>query len=98
IMVGVGRGAQNGILIKDAQSLELAKKTDAVVLDKTGTITEGKPAVTDIVWLNNDDRDLPVLLSVEKQSEHPLAEAVVMHFHTVHDLPVQHFQSLTGFG
>lgn len=98
IMVGVGRGAQNGILIKDAQSLELAKKTDAVVLDKTGTITEGKPAVTDIVWLNNDDRDLPVLLSVEKQSEHPLAEAVVMHFHTVHDLPVQHFESLTGFG
>ncbi len=54
--------------------------------------------VTDVVWLNNDARDLPVLLSVEKQSEHPLAEAVVKHFSTVQDLPVQHFESLTGFG
>jgi Cu2+-exporting ATPase len=98
IMVGVGRGAENGILIKDAESLELAKKTDVVILDKTGTITEGRPVVTDVVWLNNDARDLPVLLSVEKQSEHPLAEAVVKHFNTMHDLPVQHFESLTGFG
>ncbi|HRQ51968.1 MAG TPA: heavy metal translocating P-type ATPase, partial [Agriterribacter sp.] len=98
IMVGVGKGAENGILIKDAESLELAKKTDAVVLDKTGTITEGKPAVTDITWLNNDERDIAVLLSVEKQSEHPLAEAVVKHLNTVPDLPVQHFESITGFG
>ena len=98
IMVGVGKGAENGILIKDAESLELAKKTDTIILDKTGTITEGRPAVTDIIWLNNNSKELPVLLSVEKQSEHPLAEAVVKHFNTVHDVPVQYFESLTGFG
>lgn len=98
IMVGVGKGAENGILIKDAESLELAKKTDAIILDKTGTITEGRPAVTDIIWLNDDSKELPVLLSVEKQSEHPLAEAVVKHFNTVQDVPVQHFESVTGFG
>jgi Cu2+-exporting ATPase len=98
IMVGVGKGAENGILIKDAESLELAKKADTVILDKTGTITEGRPAVTDIFWLNNDAKDIAVLLSVEKQSEHPLAEAVVKYFSTVHGLPVQHFESLTGFG
>jgi len=55
LMVGIGKGAEKGILIKNAQSLELAKKVNAVVLDKTGTITEGKPEVTDIRWLNNDD-------------------------------------------
>ena len=98
IMVGVGKGAENGILIKDAESLELAKKVNAVVLDKTGTITEGRPAVTDITWLNNDSKNIPVLLSVEKQSEHPLADAVVKHFSTVADVPVQHFESITGFG
>ena len=98
IMVGVGKGAENGILIKDAESLELAKKVDTIILDKTGTITEGRPAVTDTIWLNNDSKDIPILLSVEKQSEHPLAEAVVKHFSTAHDLPVQHFESLTGFG
>jgi Cu2+-exporting ATPase len=98
IMVGVGKGAENGILIKDAESLELAKKTNAIILDKTGTITEGKPTVTDIIWLNNDARDLPVFVSVEKQSEHPLAEAIVKHFSTVDDVPVQHFESVTGLG
>ena len=77
IMVGVGKGAENGILIKDAESLELAKKVNAIVLDKTGTITEGRPQVTGIQWLNNDDATKDVLLSIEKQSEHPLAEAVV---------------------
>jgi Cu2+-exporting ATPase len=55
IMVGVGKGAENGILIKDAESLELAKKVNAIVLDKTGTITEGRPQVTGIKWLNNED-------------------------------------------
>src|SRR5690606_9255522 len=62
IMVGVGKGAENGILIKDAESLELAKKIDAVVLDKTGTITEGRPQVTGIQWLNNDDTAKNILL------------------------------------
>ena len=53
--VGVGKGAEQGTLIKDAESLELAKKVNAIILDKTGTITEGRPQVTGIQWLNNDD-------------------------------------------
>ncbi|WP_262919226.1 HAD-IC family P-type ATPase [Niabella hibiscisoli] len=71
IMVGVGKGAEKGILIKDAESLELAKKVKAIVLDKTGTITEGRPRVTDIQWLNHDDTARNILLGIEKQSEHP---------------------------
>jgi Cu2+-exporting ATPase len=98
IMAGVGKGAENGILIKDAESLELAKKVNAIILDKTGTITEGKPVVTDILWLNNDETRLPVLASLENASEHPLAEAVVKHIGKVQNLPVHHFQSITGFG
>jgi Cu2+-exporting ATPase len=98
IMAGIGKGAENGILIKDAESLELAKKINAVVLDKTGTITEGRPVVTDILWLNNDDGLLPFLVSVEKQSEHPLAEAVVKNFENIRPLPVHHFESITGLG
>jgi Cu2+-exporting ATPase len=98
IMAGVGKGAENGILIKDAESLELAKKVNAIILDKTGTITEGKPVVTDILWLNNDETSLPVLASLENASEHPLAEAVVKHFGKVQYLSVHHFESITGFG
>ncbi|GGB67131.1 copper-translocating P-type ATPase [Flavobacterium suaedae] len=80
IMVGVGKGAQNGILIKDAQSLELANKVDTVVLDKTGTITEGKPNVTAIQWFDSEtDEARNILYSIEKASEHPLADAVVRH-------------------
>lgn len=98
IMVGVGKGAEKGILIKDAESLELGKKINAVVLDKTGTITEGKPQVTDILWLNNDDSRKAALLSLEKQSEHPLAEAVVRYFDTEASIPVSGFESITGKG
>jgi P-type Cu2+ transporter len=98
IMAGIGKGAENGILIKDAESLELAKKVNAIILDKTGTITEGKPVVTDVLWLNNDQSSLSVLASLEKQSEHPLAEAVVKHLGIVQFLPAHHFQSITGFG
>jgi Cu2+-exporting ATPase len=98
IMAGIGKGAENGILIKDAESLELSKKINAIVLDKTGTITEGKPVVTDIRWLNNNDKYLPELASIEKQSEHPLAEAVVNHLKQENYLPVHHFESITGFG
>ncbi|MEO6230923.1 MAG: heavy metal translocating P-type ATPase [Ferruginibacter sp.] len=98
IMAGVGKGAENGILIKDAESLELAKKINAIILDKTGTITEGKPVVTDILWLNNDETYLPALASLEKQSEHPLAEAVVKQLVQVQYQPVHHFESITGLG
>ena len=97
-MVGVGKGAEKGILIKDAESLELAKKINAVVLDKTGTITEGKPQVTGIQWLNNDDAAKNVLLSIEKQSEHPLAEAVAKHYEGIGTTSLSLFDSITGKG
>ncbi|WP_410219692.1 heavy metal translocating P-type ATPase [Pedobacter sp.] len=78
IMVGVGKGAEQGILIKDAESLELAKKVNAVILDKTGTITEGKPTVTALKWFTAvSEEQKNILYSVEKSSEHPLAEAIV---------------------
>lgn len=98
IMVGVGKGAQNGILIKDAESLELAKNINAIVLDKTGTITEGKPLVTEIAWENNDDSTKQILFSIEKQSEHPLADAVVNYFSKLSLADVSDFQSITGKG
>jgi Cu2+-exporting ATPase len=98
IMVGMGKGAQNGILIKDAESLESAKKINAIILDKTGTITEGKPVVTDVLWLNKDSSHLPVLAALEKQSEHPLAEAIVTYFNLSQTLTATHFKSITGFG
>ncbi len=98
IMVGVGKGAEKGILIKDAESLELAKKVNAVVLDKTGTITEGRPEVTGIQWLDGNDIAKNVLLSIEKQSEHPLAEAVVKHLEAVPATSLSQFDSITGKG
>ncbi|WP_374507082.1 heavy metal translocating P-type ATPase [Flavobacterium sp.] len=98
IMVGVGKGAEQGILIKDAESLELAKKIDAIILDKTGTITEGRPQVTDIQWLKNDDSKKDILLSIEKQSEHPLAEAVVKYLDGVNPTTLSNFDSITGKG
>jgi Cu2+-exporting ATPase len=97
-MAGIGKGAENGILIKDAESLEMAKKINAIILDKTGTITEGKPIVTDDHWLNKDENLLNVIASIEKTSEHPLAEAIVKHLPQVRHLPVHHFESITGFG
>lgn len=103
IMVGVGKGAENNILIKDAESLELAHKVNAIILDKTGTITEGKPAVTDIVWnVREEERGLlkSVLYSLEQQSEHPLADAVVntLKTTTVRSVNLQSFGSITGKG
>ncbi|WP_321308758.1 heavy metal translocating P-type ATPase [Marinifilum fragile] len=98
IMVGVGKGAENGILIKDAESLEFAKKINAIVLDKTGTITEGRPQVTEMQWMDNDDTAKDILLSIEKQSEHPLAEAVVKHFAGVRNKAISKFESITGKG
>ena len=79
IMVGTGKGAEQGILIKDAEALENFRKIDFVIFDKTGTLTEGKPRVTDMVTFNNHNEDevLQVAASGEKKSEHPLAEAIV---------------------
>lgn len=98
IMVGIGKAAENGILIKDAESLEISKNINTIVLDKTGTITEGKPIVNNIEWLNDNDETKEILLSIEKQSEHPLAEAVVQHFNGLNTKPISDFQSITGKG
>lgn len=79
IMVGTGKGAEHGILIKDAQSLEIANKVQVVVFDKTGTLTTGKPEVTDVVGMDGYDENqvLRIAASVEKMSEHPLGQAIV---------------------
>ncbi|WP_339812249.1 heavy metal translocating P-type ATPase [uncultured Imperialibacter sp.] len=102
IMVGVGKGAENNILIKDAESLELGHKVNAIILDKTGTITEGKPAVTEAIWLSDENLDnhKGILLSMESQSEHPLAEAVVNQLkeEKVAEGSITGFDSLTGRG
>lgn len=98
IMVGVGKGAENGILIKDAESLESAKQITAIILDKTGTITEGRPVVTDSEWVDDSDKLKQILLGMEKQSEHPLAEAVVNHFSKISSTSVTKFESITGKG
>ena len=98
IMVGVGKGAENGILIKDAESLEIAEKVKSMILDKTGTITEGKPTITDILWLNEDDSKKEVFSALEKHSEHPFAEAVVRYFEDSNFIPIENFESITGKG
>ncbi|MDR2085350.1 MAG: heavy metal translocating P-type ATPase [Bacteroidales bacterium] len=98
IMVGIGKGAENGILIKDAESLEIAKKVNAVVLDKTGTITEGKPVVTDTIWLDDYDDKKNIFYSLEKLSEHPLADAVIHHFADSKEIEIKKFESVTGKG
>lgn len=97
IMVGIGKGAENGILIKDAESLETARKVNAIVLDKTGTLTEGHPTVTDISdpLLQSPLGD--VLFTLESASEHPLAQAIVQH-QTRQILSMEEFESLTGLG
>ena len=81
IMVGTGKGAENGVLIKSAESLETAGKVDTIVFDKTGTITEGKPVVTDIVTADDIDQNelLKLAASAEIGSEHPLGEAIVRY-------------------
>ena len=96
IMVGIGKGAEMGILIKDAESLESAQRINAIVLDKTGTITEGNPKVTDYHEITDiDTRDL--FFSLEQLSEHPLAEAITCYLKGK-ALPVDNFESLTGKG
>ena len=102
IMVGIGKGAEQGILIKDAESLETARKIDTIVLDKTGTITEGKPVVTDAVWDTEDKRLQAVFYALERCSEHPLASAVVRYAEDLPDIPahilIENAESLTGQG
>lgn len=101
IMVGIGKGAENNILIKDAESLELGHNVNAIILDKTGTITEGKPVVTNIEWsATSNGIHRQVLLSLESQSEHPLAEAVVnkLKAENYATIELKFFESLTARG
>ena len=105
IMVGTGKGAENGILIKGAESLELAHKLQTIVLDKTGTITQGKPTVTDFVTVNgtangNELKLLRLAASVEHNSEHPLAEAVVQYAQSqeVELAEARDFEAIVGSG
>ena len=102
IMVGTGKGAENGILIKSGEALETAYKLDTIILDKTGTITEGKPIVTDIICKDIDENELIKLVaSAEKMSEHPLGEAIVKDALekniTLYD-DIQDFEAKVGFG
>ena len=98
IMVGTGLGAKNGILIKGGQALETASQISSVILDKTGTITAGKPQVTDLL-LQTDDL-LDVIVSLENQSEHPLAQAILQYGQEkgARKLPVTDFSALPGYG
>ena len=124
IMVGIGKGAENGILIKDAESIETARKIDTVVLDKTGTVTEGRPEVTHLIWSRPEAPSWPdimkreadsasgaqdtkvsretylknIFFSLEKLSEHPLAEAVVKYLKGSSEVKVKEFESITGEG
>lgn len=102
IMVGTGQGAQNGILIRDAQALENAHKINAIVLDKTGTLTQGKPVVTDVVAGNgfSEAEIMKFAASAERGSEHPLGEAIVAKAKEMEiglDEP-RSFKSITGLG
>jgi Cu+-exporting ATPase len=102
IMVGTGKGAEYGILFKGGEALETTHKIDTIVFDKTGTITEGKPEVTDIVTAPGVDKNrlLQLSASAEKGSEHPLGEAIVRRAEEEKQafLPVENFQALTGLG
>ena len=95
IMVGTGKGAESGILIKGGEALETTHKIETVIFDKTGTITEGKPAVTDVAGCKNI---LIYAASVEKLSEHPLGLAVVNAVNPDEILPAENFEAVTGMG
>ena len=100
IMVGTGKGAENGILIKSGEALETAHKIQTVILDKTGTITEGKPKVSDIVANTSEEELLTIAASLERKSEHPLGDAIIKESEK-RGLPlfdVDNFTSITGQG
>jgi len=99
IMVGVGRGAGQGILIRDAEALEQAHTIDAIVLDKTGTLTTGRPEVMDMLWLHDTPLHRNILLALEHASEHPLAEAIVRNLQTgAQPVELDQLCSITGGG
>ena len=98
IMVGIGKGAEKGILIKDAQSLEIAPKIDTIILDKTGTITAGHPIVIESLWENGFEHSRKILYSLEKLSEHPLSDAVVNTLQNEKEISIDKFENVPGKG
>ena len=98
IMVGIGKGAEKGILIKDAQSLEIAQKIDTIILDKTGTITAGHPVVVESLWENGFEHSQKILYSLEKLSEHPLSDAVVNTLQNEKEISIDKFENVPGKG
>lgn len=98
IMVGIGKGAESGILVKDAAALETACGVDTVVLDKTGTVTEGHPSVSDLWWVDETPHSRTVLRSLESESEHPLARAIVESLHGDCVAEVEDFTATPGEG
>lgn len=102
LTVGIGSGARRGILIKDADSLQIAEKIDTVVLDKTGTITEGRPEVVAQKWHSDQNASIGILLAMELKSEHPLASAIVASIHSmnmsVSAVTLDSFEALPGSG
>lgn len=107
LMVGIGRGAREHILIKDATALEQLKRVNAVVMDKTGTLTEGEPVVSDWVWIDSSLSEgqkreyLNIIFSIEDKSEHPLADAIVSYIKAereVAQVNIDGFETITGVG
>jgi len=101
IMVGTGRGTEHGILIKDAEALEIAHKTKVAVFDKTGTLTRGEPKVTDSIFLEREDFVKKAVAALEKNSEHPLSKAVISYLGNLGNLgnlPIKDFAAIEGFG
>lgn len=100
IMVGTGKGAENGILIKDAKSLQALSNVKTIMFDKTGTITEGKPKVTDIITNINTNEFIQIAATIEKSSEHPLADAIIEKANELNIVPkkAEYFERIAGMG
>ena len=100
-MVGTGRGATAGVLVKNAEALEILEKVNVLIVDKTGTLTEGKPKLVSVIAKGIDEKEfLQLAASLERNSEHPLAESIVAgaEERKVELLPVENFESITGKG
>lgn len=102
IMVGTGKAAEHGVIIRDAEALELAGRINAVVLDKTGTITKGEPSVTDVIAFsdNSEEQVVQYAASLEKLSEHPIAQSIVAYAAEKNGklYPVKNFKAIPGYG
>lgn len=97
-VAGIGNGARHGILLKGSEVIHDFSRVDTILFDKTGTLTEGNPSVSDVTLLTEDDALLPALVSVERESSHPLAQAIVRHFPDVKQAPVTDTHVVQGGG